>query len=92
MGGFLKIIVSEIGWPSEGGSATSFEYASTYNSNLIRHVKGGTPKRPNGPIETYMFSMFNENLKTPDYEKNLGSFIQTNSLNSKLSLVKNSTS
>ena len=69
-GGSLKIVVSETSWPSKGGPATSFEYASTYNSNLIRHVKGGT----NGPIETYMFAMFNENLKTHDYEKNLELF------------------
>ena len=70
----MKIFVFETGWLSEGRPVTSFEYASTYNSNLTRHVKGGTPKRPNGPIETYMFVMFNENLKTPDYEKNLGLF------------------
>ena len=37
-GGSLKIIVSETGWPSEGGQATIFEYASLYNKNLIKHV------------------------------------------------------
>ncbi|KAK7837922.1 glucan endo-1 [Quercus suber] len=51
-GGSLKIVVSETGWPSEGGRATIFEYASLYNKNLIKHVQKGTPKKPNGPIET----------------------------------------
>ena len=71
-GSFLKIVVSETSWPSKGGQATIFEYASLYNKNLIEHVQNGTPKRPNGPVETYMFAMFNES--TPKYEKNYGLF------------------
>ncbi|XP_042482649.1 glucan endo-1,3-beta-glucosidase-like [Macadamia integrifolia] len=57
----IEIVVSESGWPSEGGSAASMENAGAYNSNLIQHVKGGTPKRPGKEVETYVFNMFDEN-------------------------------
>ncbi|KAK9933938.1 hypothetical protein M0R45_021107 [Rubus argutus] len=43
---------------SAGGFGTSDENARTYYSNLIQHVKGGTPKRP-GRLETSTSAEYN---------------------------------
>ncbi|EMS55419.1 Glucan endo-1,3-beta-glucosidase GIV [Triticum urartu] len=70
----VRVVVSETGWPSAGGFAATPENARAYNQGLIDHVARGTPKRP-GPIEAYVFAMFNENMKPGDEtERNFGLF------------------
>ncbi|THU66007.1 hypothetical protein C4D60_Mb05t09670 [Musa balbisiana] len=72
----LQVIISETGWPSDGGFAATRENARTYNNKVVRRVRAnrGTPKRPSSPLETYIFAMFNENRKPAGVERNFGLF------------------
>ncbi|KAG0568585.1 hypothetical protein KC19_6G031100 [Ceratodon purpureus] len=65
----VRLAISETGWPTVGaagnvGSDTTTN-AKTYNSNLISYILGrkGTPRRPGVFIPTFVFALFNENLK-----------------------------
>jgi len=73
----IPIVITESGWPSAGNEAATVENAKTYNNNLIKHVlsNAGTPKRPGRHIESYIFALFNENLKGGDEtERHFGLF------------------
>ncbi|GFP86750.1 glucan endo-1 3-beta-glucosidase 13 [Phtheirospermum japonicum] len=76
----IGIMVTETGWPSKGSAketAATPDNAQTYNTNLIRHVINdtGTPAKPGEEIDTYLFSLFNENRKPGvESERNWGLF------------------
>ncbi|XP_042479900.1 glucan endo-1,3-beta-glucosidase-like isoform X2 [Macadamia integrifolia] len=78
--GDLEIVIAETGWPSIGDPAqvgVDAKSAAEYNGNLIRHVNSGigTPLMPNRTFETYVFALFNEDLKPgPTCERNFGLF------------------
>lgn len=76
----VEIVIAETGWPSKGDpgkTGVDIESAREFNSKLIKHVMSGlgTPLMPNRTIETYVFALFNENLKPgPTSERNFGLF------------------
>ncbi|KAJ4849486.1 hypothetical protein Tsubulata_030303 [Turnera subulata] len=76
----LEVIVSETGWPSAGGDApATINNAQTYNQNMINRMKNnvGTPKSPGKGLETYIFALFDENLKANGTEQHFGLFYPT---------------
>lgn len=76
----VEIVIAETGWPSDGDEGqvgVNAESAAEYNGNLREHVMSGvgTPLMPNRTFETYIFALFNENLKPgPLCERNFGLF------------------
>jgi hypothetical protein len=76
----VKIVVTETGWPSVGDTneiGASQANAASYNGNLVRRVLtgGGTPLRPQDPLNVFLFALFNENQKSgPTSERNYGLF------------------
>ncbi|KAM0002430.1 putative glucan endo-1,3-beta-D-glucosidase [Helianthus debilis subsp. tardiflorus] len=76
----VEIIVAETGWPSGGDPQNTHANpvnAAAYNGGLLKKVTSGagTPLMPGRKFETYIFSLFNENLKGPSLdEQNFGLF------------------
>ena len=69
--GQVRLAISETGWPTAGDAnqvGANEANAATYNRRLVRKMlstsKVGTPMRPGVFIPTFIFALFNENLKT----------------------------
>ncbi|BFG17816.1 hypothetical protein CerSpe_040900 [Prunus speciosa] len=76
----VEIVVAETGWPYKGDSnevGPSVENAKAYNGNLIAHLRSmaGTPLMPGKSVDTYLFALYDENLKPgPGSERAFGLF------------------
>ncbi|XP_057504567.1 glucan endo-1,3-beta-glucosidase 7-like isoform X2 [Actinidia eriantha] len=76
----VEIVVAETGWPYKGDPnevGPSLENAKAYTGNLIAHLRSmaGTPLMPGKSVDTYLFAMYDENLKPgPASERSFGLF------------------
>ncbi|KAG8390431.1 hypothetical protein BUALT_Bualt01G0082600 [Buddleja alternifolia] len=76
----IDVVIAETGWPSKGEPGqvgVDAKTAAEYNRKLMQHVTSGigTPLMPNRTFETYIFALFNEDLKPgPTSERNFGLF------------------
>ncbi|KAL2318655.1 hypothetical protein Fmac_032531 [Flemingia macrophylla] len=74
----LKVIIGEIGWPTDGDNNANAKNARRFNLGLLKHaVSGkGTPKR-NGTVDLFLFSLIDENTKSVapgNFERHWGIF------------------
>ncbi|KAG6421131.1 hypothetical protein SASPL_117680 [Salvia splendens] len=74
----MKIMVGEVGWPTDGDRHANVQSAERFNQGLIQHVMSGqgTPLRK-GRIDVYLFSLIDEDAKSIDpgsFERHWGIF------------------
>ncbi|KAA0045915.1 glucan endo-1,3-beta-D-glucosidase-like [Cucumis melo var. makuwa] len=92
----VEIMVAETGWAYRGDSnevGTSVENARAYNGNLIAHLRSmvGTPLMPGKSVDTYIFALYDENLKPgPTSERSFGLFYPNLTMTYDVGLSKNS--
>ncbi|CAJ1973084.1 unnamed protein product [Sphenostylis stenocarpa] len=92
----IEIVVAETGWPSRGDSnevGPSLENAKAYNGNLINHLRSlvGTPLMPGKSVDTYIFALYDEDLKPgPGSERAFGLFKTDGTMAYDAGLVKSS--
>ncbi|XP_045824998.1 glucan endo-1,3-beta-glucosidase 5-like [Trifolium pratense] len=63
--GDLKIVVGEIGWPTDGNKHANANNAKRFYQGFLKNMasKKGTSMLP-GPMDAYLFSLFDEDLKS----------------------------
>ncbi|KAF8377210.1 hypothetical protein HHK36_030583 [Tetracentron sinense] len=74
----MKIIVGEIGWPTDGDKNANVQFAQKFYDGFMKKMASnkGTPLRP-GHMEVYLFGLIDENMKSiapGDFERHWGIF------------------
>ncbi|XP_059637442.1 glucan endo-1,3-beta-D-glucosidase-like [Cornus florida] len=91
----VEIVAAETGWAHQGDSneaGASVENAKAYIGNLIAHLRSmvGTPLMPGKSVDTYIFALYDENLKPgPGSERAFGLFKPDLTMNYDVGLSKN---
>ncbi|URD95369.1 glucan endo-1,3-beta-glucosidase [Musa troglodytarum] len=94
----VEIVVAETGWPYRGDPdevGTTVENAMAFNGNLVAHLRSmaGTPLMPGRSVETYIFALYDEDLKSgPTSERSFGLYRADQTMNYDAGLVKSSSS
>ncbi|XP_047321423.1 glucan endo-1,3-beta-glucosidase 9 [Impatiens glandulifera] len=76
----MDVVIGQIGWPTDGTVNATSSTAEVFMNGLMDHIrsKSGTPLRPNNPpIETYLYSLLDEDQRSIDtgsFERHWGIF------------------
>lgn len=75
----LKIIIGEIGWPTDGNSFATSKNAERFYDGLFKKLGTGkgSPMRPNTKFDIYLFGLLDEDAKSiapGDFERHWGIF------------------
>ncbi|KHN20653.1 glucan endo-1,3-beta-glucosidase 8-like [Glycine soja] len=74
----MKVMIGEIGWPTDGDKNANAKNAKRFNLGLLKHALSGkgTPKR-NGTVDLFLFSLIDEDAKSVapgNFERHWGIF------------------
>ncbi|KAG7534718.1 Glycoside hydrolase family 17 [Arabidopsis thaliana x Arabidopsis arenosa] len=73
----VDIVVSKIGWPTDGAANATSPTAEAFSKGLMGHLEKKTSSLPRPPIETYIESLLDEdqrNLSSGNFERHWGVF------------------
>ncbi|XP_044982304.1 glucan endo-1,3-beta-glucosidase 7-like [Hordeum vulgare subsp. vulgare] len=87
----VDIVVAETGWPYKGDAGEAG--ARAYNGNLVAHLRSqvGTPRTPGKSVDTYIFALYDEDLKPgPVSERSFGLYQADLTANYDIGLAKGS--
>ncbi|XP_051182294.1 glucan endo-1,3-beta-glucosidase 7 [Lolium perenne] len=92
----VDIVIAETGWPYKGDASEAGatpDNARAYNANLVAHLKSqvGTPRTPGKSVDTYIFALYDEDLKPgPASERSFGLYQADLTPNYDIGLAKGS--